>query len=534
MTKKRAAVIGAGASGLPSARWALAYDFEPVVFEAQSESGGLWRFKEDDGEWSTVMRSTVINTSKEMTAYSDYPPKATDPNYMHNRKLLQYLRDYADHHGVTKHIRFNHRVENVVKASDYDKTGRWVVHFTDGEGNKKQETFEAVLCCTGHHAAPKLPSWPGQENFQGRILHSKQYKDPRGFEGHNVLVVGVGNSGMDICSELARIAYQVYMCTRRGVWIITRVVDEGVPVDMWINKRINHYLRQVLPAKFYPWMFERKLQQIFDHDKYGLRPKHSAVSQHVSMSDDIHGRICTGQVRVVPNVKEFTKNGVIFENGEEIQVDDVVLATGYLFDFPLLDGGKLIPSKENNVRVYKNMFPPQEAGKNTLAVIGLAQPIGSLMPISEIQARLFFAVQAGEVKLPNRQGMEQEIDQKLNDLHDRYVKVSRHTIQVDYTAYMCEISDMFGAVPKPLDYLFTDPKLCYKLIFGPDVPYNYRLSGSKPWSGAREAILGVEERYLKGLQPSKDPKSFKKSNNNLYTFAGLVLFASIVFIWLFH
>lgn len=56
------------------------------------------------------------------------------------------------------------------------------------------------------------------------------------------------------------------------------------------------------------------------------------------------------------------------------------MATGYLFDFPLLDGGKLIPTKDNNVRVYKNMYPPQEAKHNTAAVIGLAQPIGKLKP----------------------------------------------------------------------------------------------------------------------------------------------------------
>lgn len=72
---------------------------------------------------------------------------------------------------------------------------------------------------------------------------------------------------MDVCSELSRIAHQVYMCTRRGVWIITRVVDYGEPVDMWLNKRLYYYMRQVLPRWFFPWMFERKLQQIFDHDK---------------------------------------------------------------------------------------------------------------------------------------------------------------------------------------------------------------------------------------------------------------------------
>src|SRR3954470_4013516 len=95
------------------------------------------------------------------------------------------------------------------------------------------------------------------------------------------------------------------------------------------------------------------------------------------MSDDVHGKICSGQIRVMPNVREFVSaKEILFENGEKVEVDDVILATGYYFSFPFLEGGKLIPVEKNNVRVYKNMFPAKEAHKNTLALIGLLQPIG--------------------------------------------------------------------------------------------------------------------------------------------------------------
>jgi dimethylaniline monooxygenase (N-oxide forming) len=398
---------------------------------------------------------------------------------------------------------------------------------------KKEETFDAVLSATGHHASPKLPKWPGQEKFKGRIIHSKQYKDHRGFEGKNVVVVGVGNSGMDVCSELSRLANQVYMCTRRGVWIVTKVIDYGLPIDMWLNRRIHTYARKIIPPAIFGWLFERKIQQIFDHDKYGLRPNHSPISQHVSMSDDVHGKICSGQIQVVPNIKEFYENGIIFENGEKVEIDDVVLATGYLFKFLNLDSGNLFPvDDDNNVRVYKNMYPPQEAHKNTIAVIGLAQPIGSLMPISEMQARLFFSVLTGESKLPGKEGMNKEIDDKLAKLHGRYVNVSRHTIQVDYTEFMSELGDIIGCTPNPLSYLLSDPSLCYKLIFGPDVPYTYRLVGSKQWPGARDAIMDVDDRFLKGLQPHNSVKSLKTSNNGLYLVAGALLLFSLIIIWL--
>jgi dimethylaniline monooxygenase (N-oxide forming) len=75
------------------------------------------------------MKSTVINSSKEMTAYSDFPPPADFANYMHNTKMLEYFRRYAEHFKLTPSIRFHHLVLDVSRAADYDKTGHWVVTF---------------------------------------------------------------------------------------------------------------------------------------------------------------------------------------------------------------------------------------------------------------------------------------------------------------------------------------------------------------------------------------------------------------------
>lgn len=60
-----------------------------------------------------------------MTAYSDYPPPPEFANFMHNTRMLQYLRNYADHHKLLKYVHFEHSVENVKRAEEYDQTGRW-------------------------------------------------------------------------------------------------------------------------------------------------------------------------------------------------------------------------------------------------------------------------------------------------------------------------------------------------------------------------------------------------------------------------
>ncbi|EEC04606.1 dimethylaniline monooxygenase, putative [Ixodes scapularis] len=128
MPALRVAVIGAGPSGLTAAKTCLESGLDPVVFEQSDDLGGLWYFDEKvcrEGQPS-VMRSTVINSSKELTAFSDFPAPAHFPNYMHHSMLLLYLRMYADHFGVTQRIRTRHAVRDVRPTKDHDRTGRWL------------------------------------------------------------------------------------------------------------------------------------------------------------------------------------------------------------------------------------------------------------------------------------------------------------------------------------------------------------------------------------------------------------------------
>lgn len=71
------------------------------------------------------------------------------------------------------------------------------------------ETFDAVMLCTGHHAYPHIPKFQSQHLYQGKVIHSQEYKDYRGFEDQTVVVVGIGNSGGDIAAELSRVCKEV-------------------------------------------------------------------------------------------------------------------------------------------------------------------------------------------------------------------------------------------------------------------------------------------------------------------------------------
>ena len=124
--KKKIAIIGAGASGLPAIKSVLEEDMIPVCFEMTDDIGGCWNYSpkiKEDG-LASVMRSTVTNTSKERTCYSDFPFPDNFPNFLHHTKLLEYYRLYAKEFDLLKHIHFNSQVLKVEKCEDFDKTGR--------------------------------------------------------------------------------------------------------------------------------------------------------------------------------------------------------------------------------------------------------------------------------------------------------------------------------------------------------------------------------------------------------------------------
>ncbi|CAD6191392.1 unnamed protein product [Caenorhabditis auriculariae] len=501
--RKKILIVGAGASGLPAFRHAQLYDVDATCFEASGEVGGLWSYKPHETDQSSVMKSTVINTSKEMTAYSDFPPEGRMANFMHNTEMHRYLKNYATAFGLTEKIKFHHKVTSVLRSDDYSKSGRWTVCYTDDKGVNHEETFDGVMLCSGHHTLPHMPpKYRGQEKFRGKIIHSHSYKDHRGYEDKIVVVVGIGNSGGDVAVELSRIAKKVYLVTRRGSWIFNRIFDYGEPMDLVLNRKFLNDLKNFVPSSLASWFIEKKLNYRFDHQRYGLKPQHRVFGAHPTVNDELPNRIACGTVLIKPNISQFSENDVIFEDGSVVKsVDEVVMSTGYSFEFKLLEEGNLVPVLENEVELYKYMFPLQTADKNTLAIIGLIQPYGSIMPLSEMQARVFFwKTVTGGSKLPTEAEMRKDVEKARNEMKNRYVTSRRHTIQVDYVPYIEDLAALVGCQVDMKKLLFSDPVLAYKVYFGPRVPYVYRLHGPHAWKNARQAICEVDERVRRATR----------------------------------
>ncbi|XP_077389815.1 flavin-containing monooxygenase 5-like [Festucalex cinctus] len=498
---RRVAVIGGGSSGLACIKCCLDEGLEPVCFESSDDIGGLWRFKENpEQDRASIYHSVIINTSKEMMCFSDFPIPAHFPNYMHNTLIMDYFRMYADHFKLLKHIRFNTKVLQVKQRADFSRSGQWDVETENQEGKKSKHIFDAVMVCIGHHCHPNLPlqDFPGLDTFQGKYFHSRDYKVPEDWRDKKVVVVGIGNSGGDIAVELSRFTKQLYLSTRRGAWVLNRVWNNGVPLDLTSTRAIL-LLRNLLPFGVVCSLAESRLNQRFNHRLYNLKPRHRLFSQHPTVNDELPNRILSGTVQVKPNIKRFEGSAVEFDDGSIVEdVDLVVFATGYRFSFPFL-APHVITVTDNKASLYKYVFPP-ELVRPTLAIIGLVQPLGAIMPISEMQARWATRVFKGCMKLPPLANMLDDIKYKQEAMADRYVSSQRHTIQVDYTNYMDEIAAPIGVRPNVLRLLLTDPRLGLNLLFGPISPYQYRLRGPGKWAGARQAILTQWDRVSLPMQ----------------------------------
>lgn len=285
----------------------------------------------------------------------------------------------------------------------------------------------------------------------------------------------------------------MYLSTRRGAWIFNRLDPGGLPWDITFSSRVKTALYSHLPFSVTTAVIKRNLNRRFDHNLYGLTPTYPPLTQHPTVNDELGNRIANGTVIVKADVKKFTATGVEFVDGTfEDNIDEVVLATGYVFGFPFIEK-QVVDIKENRAPFYKYMYPPDLEHK-TLAVIGCIQPLGAIMPVAELQCRLATRVFKGDVKLPPTSAMWEDIKAKETALAQRYWKSSRHTIQVDWVSFMDELAELNGCKPDLAALVISDPVLAWHMFFGPCTPYQYRLTGPGKWEGARDAILTTMDR----------------------------------------
>lgn len=419
---KKVCVIGAGASGITAVKSLSEAGIEVVAYEKGSKIGGLWLYGNDNG-LSSIYKSLHINTSKQMMAYSDFPMPGSYPDYPHHSLIYSYFENYVDHFDLRKKIFCNTEVIQVVKLPD----GNYEVT-SDRFG---KEVFKAVLICSGHHWSPKYAHFPG--HFSGAILHAHDYKSLEGFEGKKVLIIGIGNSAVDIACELSNVAAPITISTRNGAYIVPKYMF-GVPTDH-ISKP---------PLSFMPLSIQRAvlmsalLLNVGKQDNYGIpTPKRPILSEHPTISQEILNKAGHGKIVIKSNIERLENKKVFFTDGSSQEYDTIIHATGYNIDFPFIEKS-IIDIKDNVLPLYHKVVHPEH---HNLFFVGLIQPLGAIMPLSELQCKWIAKILNGSCKLPSTSVMKRQIRKDSEEMQKRYIRSTRHTIQVDFYPYKKVLED---------------------------------------------------------------------------------------------
>lgn len=411
-------VIGAGAAGLAAGQALLERGIEIDWFEKSDMVGGLWQIDNKD---SAAYESLHTNSSRPLTQYPNFPMPADWPDYPSHRLMARYFDEFADAFGLRDRITFNTSVERVEPAGD-----RWLVTTSDGTS----EAYEHVVIANGHHSVPKMPSFPG--SYSGEVMHSHDYRSPEIFAGKRVLVVGVGNSGMDIACDASRVASRTLLSTRHGVHVLPKYAL-GKPIDQ-LNLPITAHL---------PFPVERSLYELITRIAVGTpqgrglpKPDHRLLSAHPTVSSELLDRVGHGDIEMKPDIAKLDGTTATFVDGSSADVDIVVLATGYKIAFPFLDRSLVDPA-DNQLRLYQRVVHPDLPG---LWFVGFIQTVGSGIALFYHQGQWVADLIEGRCRLPDRDRMIRWIEHDERALNKRYVRSTRHTIQVDYWRYINAIN----------------------------------------------------------------------------------------------
>ncbi len=418
----RACVIGAGSSGLAAAKALHVAGVPFDCFEQGSVVGGNWVLDNPNGV-SACYETLEINTSCARMAFSDFPMPRDYPPYARHDQVAAYFDAYVDHFAFRDKITFN---TEVIDVSPEGSGWKVVTKDADGESTRY---YDAVLVANGHHWDPRWPdpAYPG--HFDGEQIHAHDYRSGEQLRDRDVVVVGSGNSALDIASEAGRVARSAVLSQRRGQWVL-RKFTLGVASD-----------RLALPGWLPWWATKARLRfgalTSGNVARLGLpQPHHAPGESHPVQSEEIRAALRSGAVTPRPGIERLDGTEVVFTDGSRARADLIVWATGYNVTFPFLDDD-LLHAENNNLPLWKRTVHPDLPG---LYFIGLLQPVGAVMPLAEAQSNWVADHLTGRYAPPSTGEIRRQMLADHERLRRRFYDSPRHTMEVDFDQYLWDLS----------------------------------------------------------------------------------------------
>ena len=444
MTRKSIGIIGAGAAGICGAKHMLEEGCDVTVYEKGSVVGGMWVHDNDNGEY-TAYKTLHINTARDLTNFSDFRFEASVPPFPSHWDMARYLKAYAEHFGVTRHIRFNTAVRRVAPAPGYSaERPRWRVTTAGGD----EVEHDCVIIASGHLTRPREVAM-FRDGFTGEYLHSRNYREPAPYVGKRACVVGVGNSALDIASDLAMTSARTVLVARSSALIIPKLAF-GKP--FWDT--IKHFYKPWVPQ----WVRTRALKTLVhvihgDMADLGFPP--TAKRVHATSNANIVNHIKYRRVLVKQGIERIDGRRITFTDGAAEEFDTLIAATGFKLDLDLLAPGLVDGEAETNtLDLYMRITPPKWRGLYFLAFFNSDT---ALNWICEGQVRWLREFEMGRAALPAEGDMLDEIKSRKALIADQFKDTPRHGIEVEHMPYFAELKRALSAAQKRAGRAPHDP-----------------------------------------------------------------------------
>src|SRR6188474_2441067 len=322
-------IIGAGPAGLAAARALTERNLPYTHIERNSGVGGLWDI---DAPGSPMYESAHFISSKTMSGFTGFPMPDDYPDYPSYKQIYAYINSFADHFGLRENIEFNTAVENVEKLEDGG--------FRVTRANGTVTEHDNVIVASGVQWYPNIPAVPG--NYTGEVRH------PAEFKGKRVLVIGAGNSGCDIACDAGRNADAAYISVRRGYWFIPKHIfgkpadvfaEEGPTLPMWLEQKVFGGMLRLMNG---------------DMRRLGLpKPDHKLFETHPILNTQLLHYLQHGDILAKPAIASAEGKTVTFTDGTSVEVDVIMLATGYVHKVPFAQ--ELVGSEQHPL-MYMTAF----------------------------------------------------------------------------------------------------------------------------------------------------------------------------------
>lgn len=526
---QRICIIGGGPAGLVALK-TLSHEakgnYHCTLFEAEAAIGGTFRHR--------GYENAQLVSSKQLTCFSDFRMPREHPDHIDLPEYCDYLEAYINHFSLSKYIKLSCKIVSVNKEGTKHR-----VQWLDADGIQHEGTYDKIVICSGLHVIPSKPEIRGAEHIKEKI-HSSEYKSRKQIAGKRVLILGCGETAMDIAYEAIKSdCPQVVMSQRGGFLSFPKVLNRfsvfgfttkaKLPIDGLITNLMettyvhpwiaasrlrwllsDHILQRVLwfltgtkagcaqyagelpPERLgrsYVFLNKSSKAMPYINRPYKNRPKWmSRITEYIDPPEDANSDKI---IELAPFVCHIEEDGEAkFQRGTKYQTkirariktltvrpDIMIYCTGYKQDLTFLSDDYFLPQDAEMRHITSS-------SDTSVAYLGHIRPgVGAIPPLAEMQSLWLLSLWSSGIQLP------------LSPNHYSLLHPPTARIQygVDHSAYMATLASDCGAMPDLLDLWATyGTRVLFTYCFGASFTTFYRLLGPHrmPKSQATEIVLG--------------------------------------------